>query len=61
MKQTCLVIAVNFSDSSASPFVKGNRKPFPSKPSIILITFKHTSQNTTVNVILTIIWTHITR
>lgn len=38
---TCLVIVANFSASSASPFVKGMRQPFPSNASTILITLKH--------------------
>lgn len=36
--KTCLVINANFSTNSASPFVKGNRHPLPSKASIILLT-----------------------
>lgn len=38
---TCLVTVANFSASSASPFVKGIRQPFPSNASTILITFNH--------------------
>lgn len=38
-KNTCLVIEANFSANSASPFIKGNRKPLPSSASSILITF----------------------
>lgn len=38
---TCLVTVANFSASSASPFVKGIRQPFPSNASTILITFNN--------------------
>ena len=38
------MIAANFSASSASPFIKGNRQPFPSSASIIFITFHMTDK-----------------
>lgn len=52
-KRTCLVIAANFSAKSASPFIKGNRKPLPSSASSILITFwdmKETSNQDTCRI-----------